>query len=95
MGGQLVDRGQVTGLDVAEIYRVHRFASFVQPILHKTRHIIMLSYYIQPDQINMVVFFWYLVKIDCTVYTIVHAYIGQIIFYKVLKQHGHIYLVTL
>ena len=39
------------------------------------------------DQINLSVFFWYLVKNDLTNI--------QCTFYKVPEQHGHGYLVTL
>ena len=46
---------------------------------------------IQGDQINMVVFFWYLVKSDlsCTrVHTI--AITGQVTFYRVPEKHGNV-----
>ena len=42
-------------------------------------------YRVQPDQLNMAVLFWYLVKNDA----------GQVRFYKLLELHGHVYLVTL
>ena len=51
--------------------------------------------YSQPDQINMNVFFWYLVKRDASVRYCTVAYTGQVTFYKVPETHSHVYLVTL
>ena len=43
---------------------------------------------VQPDQINMAGFFWYLVKVTCPVYATVNAYTGHwLTFYKVLQKH--------
>ena len=41
--------------------------------------------HLHPDQINMVVLFWYLAKTDATV-----AYTGQFTFYMVSESHGHV-----
>ena len=43
--------------------------------------------FIQPDQINMAVFFWHLVENDSSS---VHPYTGQITFYKVPETNGHV-----
>ena len=43
---------------------------------------------LQPDQKNMVVLFWHLVKCDTTIRTV--AYTGQVTFHKVLESHGHV-----
>ena len=42
---------------------------------------------LQPDQINMAVFFWYLVKVTCPVYIV---YTGRATFYKVPETHGRV-----
>ena len=47
------------------------------------------------DQINIAVFFWYLVKSECPVYASIHMYTVQVTLYKVPEKHGHVYLVTL
>ena len=54
--------------------------------------------YIQPDQINMAVFFWYLVKVDSPVYFTVHMYNGQCSTLPCLTGHPvfcQVYLVVL
>ena len=51
---------------------------------------------LQPDNINLSVLFWYFVKKsdasepNCTV-----AYTGEVTYYIVPQQDGHVYLVTL
>ena len=45
---------------------------------------------IQGDQLNMPVFFWYLVKVTYQVYATM-----QVTLYKVPEKHGHVQLVTL
>ena len=50
---------------------------------------------IQGDQLNMAVFFWYLEKVTCPVYTCTVAYTGQVNLYKVTEKHGPVKLVTL
>ena len=45
---------------------------------------------LQPDQINMAVFFWHLVKSDASVRYFIVAYTGQVRFYKVPEKHGHV-----
>ena len=48
-------------------------------------------YIIQPDQTNMAVFFWYLVKRDLlSVHYCTRLQIGQVTFYKVPEKHGHV-----
>ena len=44
---------------------------------------------LQPDQINMAVFFWYPVNSDASVQI---AYTGQVNVYKVPETHGHVLL---
>ena len=52
---------------------------------------------IQPDQMNMAVYFWYLVKSDLSNirHVTAHTYAGQVTFYKLPETHGHVELVTL
>ena len=53
---------------------------------------------LQLDQIDMAVFFCYLVKVTCQVYVTVHGHTGQVTFlsfYKVPETHSHVKLVTL
>ena len=45
---------------------------------------------IQGDQLNMVVFFWYLVESDLSVYTSVHVYTVQDTFYKLPEKHSYV-----
>ena len=48
---------------------------------------------VRPDQINMAVLFWYLVKSDAIVfatYSIHYTYTGQVTFNKVSDAHGHV-----
>ena len=51
-----------------------------------------MQVYVQGDQINMAVLFWYLVKSDARVRYYTVAYNGQVTFYKVLvpEEHGHV-----
>ena len=42
---------------------------------------------IQGDQLNMTVFFCYLDKVSCLVYTYTVALTGQVTFFKVLEKH--------
>ena len=42
------------------------------------------------DQITMVVLSYYLVKSDIPIYATVHAYTGNITFYKVPELNGHV-----
>ena len=51
---------------------------------------IRLWHYIQGDQLYMVVFVWYFVKMICPVYTTVHPYTGQVTSYKVPETHSHV-----
>ena len=44
--------------------------------------------FIQGDQLNMAMFFWYLVT--CPVYTCTVAYTGQVILYELPEIHGHV-----
>ena len=53
---------------------------------------ILKNVYIQPDQINMAVFFWCPVKSDMYMCTYDKSLLT---FYKVLETHGHVKLVTL
>ena len=46
------------------------------------------------DQLNMVVFFWYLVKHDSIVDYCTVAY-TNVTFFKMLVKHGNVYLVRL
>ena len=54
-------------------------------------------YKVQPDQINMAVLFWYLLKSElssvlvhyCTMHT------GPVTYYKVAEQHKHVWMATL
>ena len=41
-------------------------------------------------QLNMAVFFWYLVKLTCPVYATTHVYTGQVTFSKVQDNRGHV-----
>ena len=50
---------------------------------------------LQSDQINMAVFFWYLVKSDAIVRNCTVANTEQVTFYKVSEKHDHVNLVTL
>ena len=45
---------------------------------------------LQPDQINMAVLFWYLVKSDASVRFHTLTCTGQVTFYKVPEKHGHV-----
>ena len=45
---------------------------------------------IQGDQLNMAVFFWYLVKSDCLVYMCKVAYTEQATFYKLPEKPSHV-----
>ena len=45
---------------------------------------------IQPDQINIVVLFWYLVKSNASVRYCTVAYTGQVTDNKVPEPHGHV-----
>ena len=42
---------------------------------------------VQGDQLNMAVFFWYLVTCQCPVYATVPVYTGQVAFSKVPEKH--------
>ena len=46
--------------------------------------------YIQGDQLNMTVFFSYLVKSYLPMYVFTIALTGQLIFYKAPEKHGHV-----
>ena len=47
--------------------------------------------FIQPDQINMAVLFWYLVESDLSsVGYCTEAYTRQVTVYKVPEKHGHV-----
>ena len=48
------------------------------------------SLQLQCDQLNMVVFFFYLVKVTCPVYATVHVYTGYVTFSRVPEKHGHV-----
>ena len=45
-------------------------------------------HFLQPDQLYMAMLFWYLVKSDF--YATVHAYTGQVTFYKIPETYGHV-----
>ena len=45
---------------------------------------------VQGHQLNIAVFFWYLVKSDWSMYTCIIAYTRQVTFYKVPEKHGHV-----
>ena len=49
----------------------------------------------QPDQMNMAVYFLYFVKSDTSVRQCTVAYTRQVAFYNAPESHGHVYLVTL
>ena len=55
----------------------------------------MVKSKIQGDQIDMAVFFLYLVKCDATIRYCTVAYSGQDNFSKVPEKQGHVKLVTL
>ena len=50
---------------------------------------------IQGYQLNMAVFFFYLEKVTCPVYTCTVTYTGQVTLYKAQERHDHVSLVTL
>ena len=43
-----------------------------------------------PDQMNMAMFFWLLVKVDANVRCCTIAYTGQVIFHKAPETQGHV-----
>ena len=47
------------------------------------------AFIIQPDQINMAMFFWYIVKSDFSSVGY-NANTGQVTFYEVPETHGHV-----
>ena len=50
---------------------------------------------VQGDRLDMAVCFWYLVKIDLSLYAIVQPDTEQDTFHKVPETHGHVKLVLL
>ena len=59
----------------------------------RSKHVVPyppIVYEVQPDQINMAVLFWYIEKSDARV-----RYCTEVMFYKVLKQQGHVKQVNL
>ena len=49
----------------------------------------------QSDQLNMTVFFWYLVRRDLSSVHVNSSVNWTSLFYMVQEKHGHVYLVTL
>ena len=58
------------------------------PSLVLTEFLAELASQVQPDQINMVACFWYLVKSYLLLYVL--PYNGQVTFYKVPEIHGYV-----
>ena len=56
-------------------------------ILHQRRRRVQK---VQWDQFNMVMFFWYSIKVACPMFTTVHVYTGQVTNSKVPEKHGHV-----
>ena len=72
------------------------FACFKTVLLlqvHLNIHPVWLCFsehYIQGEQLNISMLFWYLVKSDVIVRYCTVAYTGRVIFYKLPDQSGHV-----